>query len=331
MNLVSPHPFSCNSGVWYNVAAGASFAVGDVVCINDTGYIVPFVETADVTNLRVLGRAVYPVDNSLGGDGDQIIECEWGLALFANGDTIVLEDVGKPCYVGSNNVAYKSNNGNKRAVLGFIYGVIGSNVLVQMHPGFDAFAHIYYRDNVLNVLTEFDDVKIQVGEELQIPVVNKDSVTITNGTPVYLYGAQGHRLGVKIPSSTNSATQEVLGLATHDIAKNANGKITTFGLVRDIDTHNFDVGDELFVDGGTLTKVKPTASQSYDCSIGYCVVSHNVNGVIFVYVKSSKFIAGTTAQRPSNYRVGESWFDTTLGKPIWFTGSVWVDATGSTV
>ncbi|MEK5360742.1 hypothetical protein ACPOM7_19040 [Peribacillus castrilensis] len=44
--------------------------------------------------------------------------------------------------------------------------------------------------------------------------------------------------------------------------------------------------------------------------------------------------SGTTANRPTDYIVGESYFDTTLGKPIWcktVAPVVWVDAMGATV
>jgi len=41
---------------------------------------------------------------------------------------------------------------------------------------------------------------------------------------------------------------------------------------------------------------------------------------------------GNTSQRPtSNLYQGRPYFDTTLGKPIWYDGSVWRDATGATV
>lgn len=40
---------------------------------------------------------------------------------------------------------------------------------------------------------------------------------------------------------------------------------------------------------------------------------------------------GTTAQRASAPPAGRMYFDTTLGKPIWWNGSVWKDATGTTV
>lgn len=42
--------------------------------------------------------------------------------------------------------------------------------------------------------------------------------------------------------------------------------------------------------------------------------------------------SGTTAQRPNiDLFVNQQYFDTTLGKPIWWNGSVWKDAAGTTV
>lgn len=41
--------------------------------------------------------------------------------------------------------------------------------------------------------------------------------------------------------------------------------------------------------------------------------------------------AGTTAARPVSVATGFMYFDTDLGKPIWYNGSAWVDATGTVV
>lgn len=38
---------------------------------------------------------------------------------------------------------------------------------------------------------------------------------------------------------------------------------------------------------------------------------------------------GTTAERPSNPQNYEMFFDTDIGMPVWWDGSDWVDATGS--
>jgi hypothetical protein len=51
------------------------------------------------------------------------------------------------------------------------------------------------------------------------------------------------------------------------------------------------------------------------------------------WVAVAERASGTTAQRPTLAAsvVGYFYFDTTLGKPIWWKGAVWVDATGATV
>lgn len=41
------------------------------------------------------------------------------------------------------------------------------------------------------------------------------------------------------------------------------------------------------------------------------------------------FKSGATTSRPASARTGQVFFDTTLGKPIWYDGSNWVDATGT--
>jgi hypothetical protein len=42
--------------------------------------------------------------------------------------------------------------------------------------------------------------------------------------------------------------------------------------------------------------------------------------------------SGDTASRPTlSLLVGQFYFDTTLGIPIWYDGTNWVDATGTTV
>lgn len=42
-------------------------------------------------------------------------------------------------------------------------------------------------------------------------------------------------------------------------------------------------------------------------------------------------LSGTTANRPTWRTTGMSYFDTTLNKPVWWNGTNWVDATGTTV
>jgi len=42
-------------------------------------------------------------------------------------------------------------------------------------------------------------------------------------------------------------------------------------------------------------------------------------------------MSGTTAQRPAIPVIAQRFYDTTLGIPIWWNGSVWKNAAGTTV
>ncbi|MDP5372523.1 hypothetical protein QU585_10175 [Lactiplantibacillus plantarum] len=48
-------------------------------------------------------------------------------------------------------------------------------------------------------------------------------------------------------------------------------------------------------------------------------------------VKVVHLSTGATSNRPTGQVTGYQYFDTTLNKPVWYTGTAWVDATGTTV
>jgi small nuclear ribonucleoprotein (snRNP)-like protein len=55
----------------------------------------------------------------------------------------------------------------------------------------------------------------------------------------------------------------------------------------------------------------------------------DVNTLLY-FINSSDLGYGNTASRPTTNYVGRRYFDTTLGKPVWWNGSAWKDATGTT-
>jgi len=60
----------------------------------------------------------------------------------------------------------------------------------------------------------------------------------------------------------------------------------------------------------------------------------SISGVNSLMISNTGFSgAGGTANRPSNPTIGLPYFDTDLGFPIWWNGSVlgWVNATGASV
>jgi len=137
-----------------------------------------------------------------------------------------------------------------------------------------------------------DGTTLQLGQELHIHVKNTTGTTILNGTPVYKIGTQGNtgRLLVA-PMIADGSIKEsrFLGIATEDILDQTDGKVTTFGKVRDMDTSAFAENDEIFVSStvaGELTNVEP-ACNNLKISVGSVINSNQNNGTIFVKISKA--------------------------------------------
>lgn len=155
-------------------------------------------------------------------------------------------------------------------------------------------------DGTIEYKLKGGNVTLQIGQEEVVRVVNKSGVNLleSNYQAVRVRlvsegGASGQRLAVVLAqgnNDTNSAT--TLGIVTENINDNQEGFITTYGLVRNIDTTGSLQG-ETWVDGdiiylspttpGAITNVKPVAPQ-HMIILGYVVYAHGVNGKIFVKV-----------------------------------------------
>ena len=148
----------------------------------------------------------------------------------------------------------------------------------------------------------------QVGQEIYARVKNNTGVTIPNGTVVGFAGASPNALEVApYLADGSSPTLYILGIMTHDLPDSGEkGYCTTWGLVRDLDTSGFSVGDILYASpdtAGALTNVKPTAPDNV-IPIAACVVSDATAGVIFVRptIEQMKYygvFAKTTTQTPA--------------------------------
>ena len=152
-------------------------------------------------------------------------------------------------------------------------------------------------DGTLDLILKGGNVKLQVGQEQVIRVVNKTATNIdlleSNYQAVRVTGAQGQRLKVDLAqATTDNLSAETIGLVTETINNNQEGFITTSGLVRNINTTGSLQG-ETWADGdivylsptvaGRITKVKPVAP-NHLVIIGYVVSAHATQGSIFVKV-----------------------------------------------
>jgi len=158
---------------------------------------------------------------------------------------------------------------------------------------------MYYNDTdgTLDLILKGGNVKLQIGQESVVRVVNKTATNIdlleANYQAVRVTGAQGQRLKVDLAQATNDVlSAETIGLVTETIANNAEGFITTSGLVRNINTTG-SLQSETWLDGdvlylsptvaGRITKVKPIAP-NHLVIIGYVISAHATQGTIFVKV-----------------------------------------------
>ncbi len=177
-------------------------------------------------------------------------------------------------------------------------------------------------DGTLNMMSTTPGVTLQIGQEQWADVRNNSGSTILNGRAVRITGGIGSTPTIGLDNGLGTG----IGIATQDIANNANGKVTTFGLVRDLNTSAFTEGQAVYSSStGTLTA---SVTSSF---LGYVTDSHVSAGTVLVARLRTDTASGTTAQRPTLVAVGARYFDTTLGIPIWWKGAVWVNASGATV
>lgn len=149
-------------------------------------------------------------------------------------------------------------------------------------------------------------VTLQIGQEQFIRV--KAANTITNGQTVMFAGAAGeHVLALPCNMAVPGFRPEwFIGVATHDIAKNAFGYITTFGKVHDVDTLAWSEGDILYADPnviGGLTNIEPD-----NINILVAAVTKRAGGDGHLLVRPSwRFfldeLNGVTISSPSNGQV----------------------------
>lgn len=125
----------------------------------------------------------------------------------------------------------------------------------------------------------------QIGEEQFFRI--KASSAITNGQVVMFtgtVGASGALTGAPATGLTADTASYVMGIATQDIATNGWGYITSFGLVRQLDTSAFTAGQILYLNpsvAGGLTATLPTAPNA-KVQVCACIYSSASNGSLFI-------------------------------------------------
>lgn len=290
---LSTTPAASNSYVWTltnpNGSSSAKAYLSDTTASSPN--FIPDVGGTYVVGCKVDGTTDYSVQMTvLDTSASESVEA-LRFAPRAN-STVGTPSIGLAIYYSSDagGLVSKNTNGDVAAL------DTGNPTIINFtDPGSDpsnVAGRLYWRDSNLNLCMGGSVVR-QLGEEIQVPLTKNNTGTdIANGTAVYLSGALGSQPTVAKANNNDNTASKTLAFATQDIANNASGYCTTFGVVRGLDTSedatavSVNDGDEIFLgtSGGWL-KTKPYG-KSCTVSLGRVLYAHNSDGTILANVRT---------------------------------------------
>lgn len=146
-------------------------------------------------------------------------------------------------------------------------------------------------DGTLDLGLKGGNVTLQLGQEQVARVWNAETQSLNHGDIVYIYGAQGNRISVKLADNSSELTSKnTLGMVTETILAGEEGFVTTGGVVHGLNITtgypplDFQEGDTIYLGtAGGYTKVKPTAPD-HTVIIGFVERIHASQGSIFIKV-----------------------------------------------
>jgi hypothetical protein len=157
-------------------------------------------------------------------------------------------------------------------------------------------------------------------------VKNDQGASVTKGQAVYISGANGTNVLVKLAKADAELTSsKTMGLLSQDLATNGLGTIVTEGFLAGLNTSSATAGDTVWLSATTAgglvfgTANRPVAP-NHMVFIGWVLRSNNVNGEIFVKIQNGfendelhdrlTFVGDTAPSNPKDYYY---WFNTSDG------------------
>jgi len=114
----------------------------------------------------------------------------------------------------------------------------------------------YYNDST--------GIKVHIGQDLIVKVINNTGSTIANGAPVYITGTSSGQTypNVALARADVASTAAVIGLTNGSIANGATGYVTSQGGIDGVNTGTFTVGQVLYLSpysaGQLMNTIPPT-------------------------------------------------------------------------
>lgn len=156
---------------------------------------------------------------------------------------------------------------------------------VQLSGGVDTQGTMSWDVDEQTAALIFNSATLHVGQDTLYQVRNSTASQITKGTVVMATGTVGNSGKITIgpmDGTSVSNAKFLLGIATENIAAGADGKVTSFGKIRQLNTAAYVDGDVLYVStttAGALTKTEPTSGLKLP--IAFVIHAHS-NGTLMV-------------------------------------------------
>ena len=143
-------------------------------------------------------------------------------------------------------------------------------------------------EGTLNLGLKGGNINLPIGQEQVVLAYNGTGSALSKGTVVYISGAQGQRPSIsKASASAEGTSSKTLGLVSEPINSGSEGFVTSFGVLRGINTESFIQGSAVWLSttAGSISQ-NPPSPPNHSVFIGYCVKSHSSSGEIFVKVQN---------------------------------------------
>lgn len=139
-------------------------------------------------------------------------------------------------------------------------------------------------EGTLTVKLSGGNIDLDIGKTNVALCYNGSGSAMSIGDVVYIQGAQGQRPDITLASaSSESSSSKTLGIVAEAINAGSEGFVTTFGVVKSVNTFGFTEGAALWLSttAGEFTETPPT-SPDHLVFIGYCLKASSSAGRIFV-------------------------------------------------
>ena len=273
-------------------ASGQTYTISSSFTPNQN---LPYPTKGDVETAALMKNALHKIDTIIADDADGVLgpasAVDNNIPLFDGTTGKLIKDGGKALpttdIVGVDDTQTLTNKTITSPTISGGTAVLSS---VQLSGGTGTQGTLTWNADEETLDLVNNDAVLQIGQEMYVHVRNNSGVTIPDGTPVMATGTVGAsgRITIGLMDGTDPTyAKYYIGITTESIINGDDGKVTTMGKVRGLDTTGTPY-TETWVEGnviwistttaGNLTNIEPTSGLGL--AIAFVITGHATSGVL---------------------------------------------------